>query len=574
MDNRKRSHSQNKKSPELGFSQPDSPSNNESELNRIIKENNTKKLIENFAKSTTMTTTTTTNHQAAAVQATHTNCSQQSGSFTIVSCYQPPLSSNSKLTNSSKKIHSSTPPPLTCTSEQMKLTTPPSPTIQHVSSHNKVRDIINNFEKNSKYQHMVSSIMTQSQPSPPSITSHIVVKQPEQRCSSSNSRIIKPIVMQNSCQNQPTSYLIQRNSNSITNLLSKSSSQNPHTLSGSKVGCNQQQQHMHPISNDISQRLNRIVNLLNSSSKSINKNGKNEQYDEDEETLNEDIYACDRKESQDLEDNIDDYDEQHQEVMNSSSQTKLEIMSLKNSNRIIIGDKMGAELKSKPSLYISYNWDYKTHDIFIGHTNSNRQAARLVGPLPLNHQNGVTEQTETGNRRNSITTNKSGGRRTFANIIWPLDPEEERILRSESPIIVPEVIMQKNDRVKSILKKSGSSGGISTVGIEPESGKHCSTMMLDKIGTTTAESLLLSTNHPTLATAGGLIHSQSQTTSMCSTASSNKKRVDFLENFCFVNFFDINSDEMLNVTAASATTTTASITINNNENEITNSSNV
>ena len=33
----------------------------------------------------------------------------------------------------------------------------------------------------------------------------------------------------------------------------------------------------------------------------------------------------------------------------------------------------------------------------------------------------------------------SRNKRTFANMVWPMDPEEEKILRSNSPFIVPEM---------------------------------------------------------------------------------------------------------------------------------------
>lgn len=49
-----------------------------------------------------------------------------------------------------------------------------------------------------------------------------------------------------------------------------------------------------------------------------------------------------------------------------------------------------------------------------------------------------------------------GRKRTFANMVWPMSLEEERIMRSNSPFIVPEVIMTRNDSVRGILKKVDS----------------------------------------------------------------------------------------------------------------------
>ena len=81
-------------------------------------------------------------------------------------------------------------------------------------------------------------------------------------------------------------------------------------------------------------------------------------------------------------------------------------------------------------------------------------------------------------------------RRTFANMIWPMDNEEERIMRSNSPFIVPDVIVHRNDDVKSILKKNNK---------------------------------LISSNY---------------------INSFAKKKVDFHEHFHFVNLYEKNPDEL------------------------------
>lgn len=101
------------------------------------------------------------------------------------------------------------------------------------------------------------------------------------------------------------------------------------------------------------------------------------------------------------------------------------------------------------------------------------------------------------------SVNPSSRKRTFANMVWPMDPEEEKILRSCSPYEVPEVIVQRNDSVKSILKKNN---------------------FLQQ----------------TIASAPPAFVSSSM-----SSEASNKKRVDFHENCCFINFFEIQDDELI-----------------------------
>ena len=126
-------------------------------------------------------------------------------------------------------------------------------------------------------------------------------------------------------------------------------------------------------------------------------------------------------------------------------------------------------------------------------------------------------------------------KRTFANMIWPMDPEEEKILRSSSPYVVPEIIVQRNEGVKSILKKhnclspSANSTNTSNIYSPPSSN----------ISNTT------STNNSPFG----------------------KKRVDFHENFLFFNFFETNNnDEEHNQTntASNLNLNTTTTNINNN----------
>lgn len=129
-------------------------------------------------------------------------------------------------------------------------------------------------------------------------------------------------------------------------------------------------------------------------------------------------------------------------------------------------------------------------------------------------------------------------KRTFANMIWPMDPEEERILRSSSPCEVPEVIVQRNDSVKSILKKNN---------FIQSSYNSSSTILC----TTPTESLNGSNNtgnNPNNTT-NTTNNTNSNTTTITTNNNNNKKRVDFHENCCFINFFEINDDEAVTISS-------------------------
>ena len=112
-------------------------------------------------------------------------------------------------------------------------------------------------------------------------------------------------------------------------------------------------------------------------------------------------------------------------------------------------------------------------------------------------------------------------KRTFANMVWPMDPEEEKILRSTSPFVVPEIIMQKPERVKGILKKSNSYLNKTASGFD-----------------------LTSYVSQSMAKSASILNDQNEDDILQSASSvySNKKRVDFHENFCYINFFDKNEE--------------------------------
>jgi len=113
-------------------------------------------------------------------------------------------------------------------------------------------------------------------------------------------------------------------------------------------------------------------------------------------------------------------------------------------------------------------------------------------------------------------------KRTFANMVWPMDPEEERILRSSSPYIVPEVIVQRNEGVKSILKKtSNSNSNTTSPSLNTNAGSNSSS----------PTSNMSNGNNTTNNASSGL------------GCSFGKKRVDFGENFLFFNFFDTHTDD-------------------------------
>ena len=157
----------------------------------------------------------------------------------------------------------------------------------------------------------------------------------------------------------------------------------------------------------------------------------------------------------------------------------------------------------------------------------------LVGPMPLASSSNKTAVASAASSLPVVVR-----KRTFANIVWPLDPEEERILRSNSPIIVPEVIVQRNDRVKSILKKSsfgGGGGGAAAIDLTATGSVSCTAIDRALVAVQTEQNNEQQ-QQPQQQ------QQQQQTVSMCSASGGGKKKVDFLENFCFVNFFDIHND--------------------------------
>ena len=108
---------------------------------------------------------------------------------------------------------------------------------------------------------------------------------------------------------------------------------------------------------------------------------------------------------------------------------------------------------------------------------------------------------------------KNGKKRTFANMVWPMSAEEERILCSNSPVIVPEVIVTRNDTVKSILKKN--------LIVDTDKKE-------ENLGPSNNSEYNNNNNEQNLV--------------------SPKKKVDFHKNFLFVNVFDRiepdNTDEL------------------------------
>jgi hypothetical protein len=126
-----------------------------------------------------------------------------------------------------------------------------------------------------------------------------------------------------------------------------------------------------------------------------------------------------------------------------------------------------------------------------------------IEPIPQSLINQLNEKNTQLNGNQSLTnkTNTQVRKRTFANMVWPMDAEEEKILRSNSPCVVPEVVFDQTESVKSILKKNQGSTS------------SC--------------------------------YSLKGTLSRSMTSPFTKKRVDFLENFCFVNYFDKYKDDEL-----------------------------
>jgi len=126
-----------------------------------------------------------------------------------------------------------------------------------------------------------------------------------------------------------------------------------------------------------------------------------------------------------------------------------------------------------------------------------------IEPIPQTPVNQANEKSAQIciNQNSNNKTNHQVRKRTFANMVWPMDAEEEKILRSNSPCVVPEVVFDQTESVKSILKKN------------PSSTASCYSLK------------------------------SALTRSM--TSPFTKKRVDFLENFCFVNYFDKHKEDEL-----------------------------
>jgi hypothetical protein len=113
---------------------------------------------------------------------------------------------------------------------------------------------------------------------------------------------------------------------------------------------------------------------------------------------------------------------------------------------------------------------------------------------------------------------------------WPMDPEEEKILRSSSPYVVPEVIVQRNERVKSILKKNNFNS-LNDIYKNANETSASVSVNLNNVSMTSEDV----SNQSVLTSVGGQGH---QSTANMASPFSGKKRVDFRDNFCFVNFFD------------------------------------
>lgn len=155
-----------------------------------------------------------------------------------------------------------------------------------------------------------------------------------------------------------------------------------------------------------------------------------------------------------------------------------------------------------------------------------QQVNENVSQLAMSVSN-TTEQPVQKNRSISMAR-----KRTFANMVWPMDPEEEKILRSNSPFIVPEIIVQRNEAVKSILKKNSNL-------VNNSSFNNYSS--LTNGNNNSNNSILSASPSPRASTEINL-----NNLIIGGANSYGKKKVDFHENFLFVNVFDKNADEEMN----------------------------
>ena len=169
-----------------------------------------------------------------------------------------------------------------------------------------------------------------------------------------------------------------------------------------------------------------------------------------------------------------------------------------------------------------------------------------------NHQQFIQQQQQQQQQQNSenqlatsvsntpeqpVQKNRSvnmSRKRTFANMVWPMDPEEEKILRSNSPFIVPEIIVQRNEAVKSILKKNNNL-------INNSSFNNYTTLNSNLNNNNSNNSILSTSPSPRASTEINL-----NNLIIGGTNNYGKKKVDFHENFLFVNVFDKNADEDMN----------------------------